>query len=81
MALSTAASYSAASSLRGRSQSDTVTCGGRVSVSFASGALALMVDPAPMVARAPMCTGATSMLPDPMKAPSSIAVGHLLAPS
>jgi hypothetical protein len=41
----------------------------------------VMVDPAPMVAPAPIRTGATSMLPEPMKAPSSMTVGHLLAPS
>ena len=46
-----------------------------------SGVLAVMVDPAPIVAPAPIRTGATSMLPEPMKAPSSMTVGHLLAPS
>ena len=60
MTPSTAAACSSASSLRGRSQLATVICGGRVSVSLASGAFAVIVEPAPMVAPAPMRTGATS---------------------
>src|ERR1019366_3074212 len=56
--------------LAGRFQSLTVVCLARVSVSLPSGASSVMVEPAPMVAPTPMRTGATSMLPDPMKAPS-----------
>ena len=81
MARSTAAACSSGPSLFGRLQVDEVTCGGRVSVNLPSAALCVMVDPAPMVAPAPIRTGATSMLPEPMKAPSSMKVGHLLAPS
>jgi len=46
-----------------------------------AGALEVIVDPAPTVAPAPMRTGATIMVPEPMNAPSSMKVGHLLAPS
>ena len=47
----------------------------------ADGQLSVIVDPAPMVASAPTDTGATSIVPEPMKAPSPIAVRCLFAPS
>ena len=50
-------------------------------LSRSSGASRVMTDPAAMVAPFPIVTGATSELLDPMKAPSSIRVVDLLAPS
>src|SRR5450631_3702909 len=72
---------SAGLTLAGLSQVSTVACVARVSVSLPSGGLAVIVEPAPIVAPSPMHTGATSMLPEPMKAPSPMTVGHLFVPS
>src|SRR4051794_373969 len=58
----------------GRFQPSSVTCFARVSVSLPSGASLVIVLPAPVVASLPMRTGATSMLPEPMNAPSSMVV-------
>ena len=58
-----------------------VACLARVRVSSPSGAFWVMVDPAPIVAPAPILTGATSIVPEPMKTRSSIRVGHLFWPS
>jgi len=38
-------------------------------------------EPAPILAPAPILTGATNMRPEPMKAPSPISVGCLCSPS
>ena len=53
----------------------------RLRVSPLSGASLVMVEPAPMVAFLPTLTGATYCVSEPMKAPSSITVRCLLAPS
>src|ERR1700691_844189 len=80
-ALSIAAAFSSSSNFLGRVHPASVVCLARLSVSCPSGAFWVMVDPAPMVAPAPMRTGATIMVPEPMKAPSPITVGHLFRPS
>src|SRR5260221_6022273 len=79
--LAASGTFAAAGALTGRCQSWTVFCFARVSVSLPSGASSVMVEPAPMVAPAPMRTGATNMLPDPTKAPSPMTVDHLFTPS
>jgi len=61
-------------SFLGLCQPSTVTCRGRVRVSFCSGASRVMTEPAPMVAPSPMLTGATSALLEPMKASSPMSV-------
>lgn len=81
IALAITSAFSFSSSFTGRCQWSLVTCCDLSKTSLSSGALAAIVEPAPTVAPAPILTGATSMLPDPMNAPSSISVGHLLAPS
>ena len=48
---------------------------------LAGGASFVIVEPAPIVAPAPISTGATSMVPEPMNALSPITVLCLLAPS
>src|SRR6185436_14911451 len=65
----------------GRFQPSIVTCLARASVSLPSGASLVMVEPAPVLAPAPILTGATSIEPEPMKALSPISVRHLFAPS
>ena len=52
-----------------------VICFDLSSVSLSSGVLEVIVDPAPVVAPAPIRTGATIMVPEPMDAPSSMNVG------
>jgi hypothetical protein len=49
--------------------------------SVARGASRLITEPAPMVAPAPISTGATSAVLEPMKASSPMTVRCLLAPS
>ena len=53
----------------------------RATVSSFSGASRVMTEPAPMVAPAPMLTGATRALLEPMKAPSPMCVVDLFTPS
>jgi hypothetical protein len=60
----------------GRFQPSSVSCLPRSSVSLPSGASLVIVEPAPIVASAPTCTGATSIVPEPMNAPSPISVCH-----
>ena len=65
----------------GRVQFSTVIRLALASVSLPPGILRMIVDPPPMVAFAPILTGATIMVPEPMKAPSPMRVSHLFAPS
>ena len=65
----------------GRCQPATVTCFERASVSSPAGAFFVIVEPAPIVAPAPISTGATSIAPEPMNALSPITVRCLFAPS
>ena len=61
----------------GRFQPSMVTWRARASVSLPSGASFVIVEPAPVFASAPIFTGATSIEPEPMNAPSPISVRHL----
>ena len=65
----------------GRFQPFTVRCSARVSVNSPAGASLAITEPAPMVAPAPIFTGATSTQFEPIEALSSIWVWCLLAPS
>ena len=60
--------------LRGRCQPGNVSWRPRATVSSPSGAFLVITEPAPMVASAPMVTGATSDALEPMNAPSPIVV-------
>ena len=53
----------------------------RATVSSPAGASWVITEPAPMVASAPIFTGATSEEFEPMKAPSPISVANLFTPS
>jgi hypothetical protein len=53
----------------------------RAMVSLSAGASFVITEPAPIVAFAPISTGATSELFEPMKAPSPIYDTNLFTPS
>lgn len=65
----------------GAFQPSIVICLDLSTVNALAGAGFDIVEPAPIVAPAPIFTGATSSTPEPMKAPSPIVVRCLLAPS
>src|SRR5450759_663816 len=65
----------------GRFHPATVTCLLRDKVSSPSGALRVIVEPAPIVAPLPTVTGATNCVFEPMNTSSSMMVRCLFAPS
>ena len=65
----------------GRFQFSIVSWRLRSTVSLPAGAGFVIVEPAPIVASSPTDTGATSIVPEPMNAPSPISVRCLFTPS